>query len=66
MDSQYAKRTLHDICKWGGSGDEKEVKKILDEYPSLINEVMLSSTIISSLMLYDVIRVWTFLLVLLF
>lgn len=30
---------LYRICKSDGSGDEKEARKILDEDPSLINEV---------------------------
>ncbi len=41
MDYNQAKDALYNICKWGGSGDEKEVKKILDYYnnTNLINEV---------------------------
>ncbi len=34
-----AKWALYETCKWEGSGNEKEAKRILDEYPSLINEV---------------------------
>ena len=38
---------LYEICKRDGSGDEKEVKKILDKHPSLINEVIVSINIIT-------------------
>mmetsp|Transcript_30090 Transcript_30090/g.32797 ORF Transcript_30090/g.32797 Transcript_30090/m.32797 type:complete len:270 (+) Transcript_30090:89-898(+) len=40
MEYHQAKKALAAIFKWGGSGDEKEVKKILDEHPSLINEFL--------------------------
>ncbi len=40
MNYNRAKSALVEICKYAGNGDEKEVKKILDEYPSLINEVI--------------------------
>ncbi len=42
MDYNQAKNALYEICRPGGSGDEKEVKKILDEHPNLINEVIIS------------------------
>lgn len=38
-DYDQAKWALFECCKWEGSGNEKEVKRILDKYPSLINEV---------------------------
>ncbi len=44
MDYNQAKDALYKICKEGGSGDEKEVKKILDYHnnTNLINEVIIS------------------------
>ncbi len=45
MDSNRAKKALVEICDDEGSGDEKEVKKILDEHPSFINEVRISLNI---------------------
>lgn len=41
MDYNQAKDALFEICKRDGSGDEKEVKKILDYHnnTNLINEV---------------------------
>lgn len=42
MDYIQAKHALDEICQRGGSGDERGVKKILDEHPSLINEVITS------------------------
>ena len=47
MGNNQAKKAFNNIYKWvlskicddGGSGDEKKVKRIIDEYPSLINEV---------------------------
>ncbi len=41
MGNNQAKSALYDTWKVDGSGDEKEVKEILDKYPSLINEVIL-------------------------
>lgn len=41
MDYNQAKEALLHIFKWGGSGDEKEVKNILDTHPSLLNEVII-------------------------
>ncbi len=40
MNYNRAKVVLYEICKEGGSGNEKEVKKILNQHPSLINEVI--------------------------
>ncbi len=40
MDYHKAKEALERISQQGGgSGDERKVKKIIDEHPSLINEV---------------------------
>lgn len=41
MDYREAKEALSELCMSTGR-DEKEVKKIIDEHPSLINEVILS------------------------
>ncbi len=61
MNYHRAKSALVEICKYAGSGNEKEVKKILDEHPSLINEVIRSSIIFldrdynhHNLLLYDI------------
>lgn len=43
MDYNRAKKALLDICQYGGSGDDKEAKKILDDHPSLINEGIIIS-----------------------
>ncbi len=45
MEFNRAKDVLYEICKDGGSGDEKEVKKIIKNHPSLINEVIISINI---------------------
>lgn len=37
--NDQAKQALYRICGRDGNGDEKEVKKILDEYPYLLNGV---------------------------
>lgn len=39
MDYNQAKKDLYRVCTYGQSGNEKAVEKILDEHPSLINEV---------------------------
>lgn len=46
MDYNRAKDALKEICNFRGSGDEKEVKKILDEHPSLLNEVSIHINIL--------------------
>lgn len=51
-----AKQSLYAICSWGSSGDDKEVSKILDNFPSLLNEVISSHGDISSLVsTYDLV-----------
>lgn len=47
MISDQGKEDLFKICNYDGSGDVMEVKKILDDSPSFINEV--TCTILSSL-----------------
>lgn len=49
MDYNRAKDALVEICDDEGIGDENKVKMILDEHPTLINEVI----IIAYLLLYD-------------
>lgn len=39
MTDNRVKEALCKICKSRGNGDEKEVKKIVDAHPSIINEV---------------------------
>ncbi len=56
MVEEVAKQSLYAICSWGSSGDDKEVSKILDNFPSLLNEVISSHGDISSLVsTYDIV-----------
>lgn len=51
MNDNRAKEALCKICKSRGTGDEKEVKKIVDAHPSIINEVRIKTHIILLLIL---------------